>query len=39
MYWSWMTIVVGVVNGAVIIAFGFHIISSFVGTSFMGAAQ
>jgi len=39
MYWSWMTIVVGIVNGAVLIAVVAHVISSFVGQTFMGVAS
>lgn len=39
MYWSWMTIVVGTINVALIGALGVHILSSFIGTTFMGAAQ
>jgi len=34
-----MTIVVGVIDVALIGALGVHIISSIAGTSFMGAAQ
>lgn len=37
-YWSWMTIVVGVINGALIVALGVHLLTSVFGTTFMGAA-
>ena len=39
MYWSWMTIVVGTVNGAVVVAIVAHVVSQFVGSSFFGVAN
>ena len=39
MYWSWMTIVVGTVNGAVVVAIVAHVISQFVGHTFFGVAN
>jgi len=39
MYWSWMTIVVGSVNLALIGAFVVHLLTSVFGITFMGAAQ
>ena len=34
-----MTIVVGTVNGALVLALGVHLLTSVFGTTFMGAAQ
>ena len=34
-----MTIVVGVINGALVLALGVHLLTSVFGTTFMGAAQ